>query len=861
MRLISAGLLLLPIGAALLGAQAPNADHRRELTPDLERSAFADPLARTILHRARVARLAQDSALRAYDAKTFLRFSIGMSVGKIGSDRLLLRSEQAANVRWERGFQVLVEPTGRRTAFPMGQGDIDMSQATPIPYFPGREALWIPSSKMGVVQAQVNEDEIIHPIAEGAEAYYRYATGDSVTIRLTDGRSIALRELRITARKAEWRSFVGSFWFDVDRGSLVRAAYRMSAELDFWQSAGEDMKKQFRVWEEKARTDTGVAAQFARREAARFHMGRLEDLKLKLAEGFMGPAGATLSAVTVEYGLYEGRFWLPKINVAEGEVHWSFLHMPLKWQESFKYNSVNAAGPMPAVEAASREALANPDSTYTSMGRLTIAEGASPPKDTSPAARIAREDSLVTRYNRSADSLRAESQKMRAIGDTASARRLNRLAGIYVSSGNQILRRRAGCVHDSTYYAGTSSRYGGAVRTAIRLPCDESKLANSPDLPGSIFGPGEEVFGTAARDELLQSLDFTLQAGWAPQWPTVHAGLDLTRYNRIEGLSVGLSATSPLGFGFTAQAAGRIGTADHVPNGELSLTRSNGRTDLRLAAFHRLAVANDDWGTPLSFGASLANVLYSRDEGFYYRSWGAELAGTRDAPGPLEGASLSWRAFAERQGTAGIGPNTKASLGKLFGHDDFGPNIDATQLTALGLGGELSRTFGADPARPHLFARVRAEGAFTNRSDSVGTSGYGRFVVDGTYSRRLGAIDAALTGAAGSSVGDLPLQRAFYIGGLQTVRGQFARPDGGHVGDAFWLSRVEVGPKSLAARPTLFYDVGWAGRRADFASPGRPLSGAGVGLSVLDGLIRFDAARGIFPERQWRFDASLGARF
>jgi hypothetical protein len=65
----------------------------------------------------------------------------------------------------------------------------------------------------------------------------------------------------------------------------------------------------------------------------------------------------------------------------------------------------------------------------------------------------------------------------------------------------------------------------------------------------------------------------------------------------------------------------------------------------------------------------------------------------------------------------------------------------------------------------------------------------------------------------------------------------------------------------LAARPTLFYDMGWAGSRLNFARPGRPMSGAGVGLSLLDGIARIDVARGIWPEHRWRVDFSLDARF
>jgi hypothetical protein len=48
------------------------------------------------------------------------------------------------------------------------------------------------------------------------------------------------------------------------------------------------------------------------------------------------------------------------------------------------------------------------------------------------------------------------------------------------------------------------------------------------------------------------------------------------------------------------------------------------------------------------------------------------------------------------------------------------------------------------------------------------------------------------------------------------------------------------------ARVITFADAGWAGPRAD-ALHGRALTSAGLGLSVLDGLIRFDLARSLRP--------------
>ena len=54
--------------------------------------------------------------------------------------------------------------------------------------------------------------------------------------------------------------------------------------------------------------------------------------------------------------------------------------------------------------------------------------------------------------------------------------------------------------------------------------------------------------------------------------------------------------------------------------------------------------------------------------------------------------------------------------------------------------------------------------------------------------------------------------------------------------------------------------AGWAGSRETFSNS-RAMSGAGVGYSILDGLLRLDIARGIHPSKRWRADLSLEARF
>jgi hemolysin activation/secretion protein len=142
---------------------------------------------------------------------------------------------------------------------------------------------------------------------------------------------------------------------------------------------------------------------------------------------------------------------------------------------------------------------------------------------------------------------------------------------------------------------------------------------------------------------------------------------------------------------------------------------------------------------------------------------------------------------------------------------------------------------------------------------ATGSFDYSRGMFDFTVSHGLThRVDGAVTVGVGTSGGSVPTQRLWYLGGTQTVRGQAA---GAAIGNAYWLSRLELGSSFVGARPVVFGDVGWAGDRSDWKHPGRPLSGAGVGASFMDGLVRFDVARGIYPEKKIRANLYVDARF
>ena len=257
--------------------------------------------------------------------------------------------------------------------------------------------------------------------------------------------------------------------------------------------------------------------------------------------------------------------------------------------------------------------------------------------------------------------------------------------------------------------------------------------------------------------------------------------------------------------------------------------------------------ATNDFGNPLSLGASLATALYGRDEGFYYRNLGGDLTWVKQTAT----GQISWRAFGEHHTAAQ--KNANFNIANAFSSNRFMPeNIVAEKGTIGGGSGEWHASYGLDPKGWQVVTDMRAEAA-------GGTFTYARGLADVTVSRPLfWKLSFGQTASVGTATDSVPLQRQFYMGGLRTVRGQLA---GTRIGNTYWLSRSELGFGSLAAKRTVFLDLGWAGNRADFTTPGRPIAGWGFGTSFFDGLFRSDIARGIYPRKGTRIDLSLGARF
>jgi hypothetical protein len=789
--------------AARARRAALQAEREVPLTPALLATAFDGPATQALITLARQSRAADDSAIRRYDDVSIERFSVWLRLGAIARERLLVRRDRAEHVRWERGLGAIVDVTGSRHALPMAPSDDeDMNEAIALPFVPGRRTLAL-GGERGADTAQYTDiDDVVDPLAPGAEAYYRYTGGDSATIRLptrTGGEQvIRLREIRLHARRPVWNISVGSLWFDLASGHLVRAIYRFAAPMDVVAVAKDADPHAF------------------------------ADVPFWV-KPMITPITATLDAVTIEYGLLNGRYWLPIARYADGNAQVTLIRARVRWEVRYQYTSVNGPDTLPRlaqftapIAGDHRDTSASPSGPRPDAGAMHVP--AAPPR--ADEARTADTTKSAPRAHQAKGSVHVDMRSgagRNAEGDSAAH-----------------AERAAQCARQSTWDR-VEVHDGGAVRLYVRTPCDSIALARSPELPSSIYA-SEDLFDSRDAKELLSRLSSEPEPDWSPRPMEFRWGLQdgLIRYNRVEGLSVGAAVVDELGLGLSTRVEARFGEADLQPNGEAELTRTSPVGTITAGVYRRLVSAND-WGDPFTIGSSLSNLLFGDDEGFYYRAWGGELRGT-ETDGALP---FSWRLFVEREWTARVA--TQFSLTDAVGGAGMSArNLTADAGTLTGLSFRLRPTWGLDPRGFQGAADIRGEGA-------GGAYSYIRGAADLTVIHPVSQYaDVALTGGGGTSAGDVPAQRFWYLGGLRTVRGI---APGQEAGDAYWMGHAELAAHTAIVRPLVFYDLGWAGDRNAWAREGRPLSGAGIGASILDGLIRLDVAHGIWPTHSVRVNA------
>lgn len=369
-------------------------------------------------------------------------------------------------------------------------------------------------------------------------------------------------------------------------------------------------------------------------------------------------------------------------------------------------------------------------------------------------------------------------------------------------------------------------------RRVVYYPPEDS-LRASPYLTEGWFDSGSDAFSDEELDWMRDQLD-----ALAPQAPGLSpsgTAVGGWRYNRVEALSGAFRAWGPVGSRWRLEGSARLGVGDLEPNVDIEAARPIGGARLSVRAYRALRNAAD-LESAFGLAASASALLLGYDDGQYVRVTGGDVGVT------AERGRFRWdaRLFAEHH--ASVEKATDASLANLIGEATMPANLAADRIDVVGLAARVRTQFGVDPDGWIGLAGLWGEAAGGDR-------GYGRIGGSAGLSRPIiGPLTGALDLRAGTSWGDLPVQRQWMLGGPATLR---AFPGGALSGAAFWTGRLELAYGLRAVRLIAFGDMGWAGPRSAFDT-GRPAASAGLGVSALDGIVRMDVARvlrGRSPER------------
>jgi hypothetical protein len=393
--------------------------------------------------------------------------------------------------------------------------------------------------------------------------------------------------------------------------------------------------------------------------------------------------------------------------------------------------------------------------------------------------------------------------------------------------------------------------YGSDDRpTRYIVPRDRDFLGESPELPPPVWESGP---GFASEGELRESFDALagLPAAPLPQVPaTLRWGLqrpDLLRFNRVEGISVGVrgqirprTVFGPLSMTGTV----RLGIADLEPNARLDVTRETLRRRITLSGYNELT-SIDEGARHLGLGNSITAAIFGRDDGDYYRRSGGLLEWT---PPAAERRTFRVRAYSEYHRPAET--ETDFALFRLWKDGwSYRPNLSAAEGWEHGLAIDLNPWWGTDP-------RLAQGGLDIATQAGSGMTDYARASLIGRLVFPLPAdLRVALEAGGGTSWGTPTPQRLWWVGGPRTLRGYGPRVEGG---EAFARGRLELARSFSFGSVALFSDYGWAGPRSGFdLSDG--LYSIGAGVSLIDGLIRLDGAHGLVRPRDFRLDFYLDA--
>jgi hypothetical protein len=144
---------------------------------------------------------------------------------------------------------------------------------------------------------------IEHPLGRYAERHYRYRSGDTLIIRLQDGRALRVAELIVLPRRNDPQTVRGTLWIETGSAAVVRAAFSLARKVD--------IMRDLTVMDD-------------------------DDVHTTSRVPFINPLEFDLSLLTIEYALWDMTHWLPRTMRIEGMVRAGVILAPATFEITYR---------------------------------------------------------------------------------------------------------------------------------------------------------------------------------------------------------------------------------------------------------------------------------------------------------------------------------------------------------------------------------------------------------------------------------------------------------------------------------------------------------------------------------------------
>jgi len=283
--------------------------------------------AQNLLELARYRHQNPDSTLEDYRSKLNTLVSVGWRTDPLAPPKLIVASELASGVAWDRQAGLQVTMQGQRYVTSFGrdvEAGLDFSEPWFVPLAPG-DSLRV----LGGIE--IPNRAAIHPFAEGAEDYYEYELADTLTL-LTPARNVDLVEIKVTPIRGDEALVVGSVWVDAATGDVGAMQIRFVGK-PLWDDDPDDAEWANRI--------------------------------------------LSVSA-TLQQGLWETRYWLPHKQELELMVKVPFIGnfaIPIIFRSDFGYYDVNTGEAIAWLSPQSLRTSDDPNFDYGEGATLAITVG------------------------------------------------------------------------------------------------------------------------------------------------------------------------------------------------------------------------------------------------------------------------------------------------------------------------------------------------------------------------------------------------------------------------------------------------------------------------------------------------------